>query len=122
MSTNLQKNGLENVAMRLELSNNHRDSAIDFESNNKIANRKDSLMSDESQKPVATCRCGHSKGHDWIQSDYSYGLLGLFGLLTFGFSAIPTKVVWRCAVCKVAVETITDPEELKRYRYREPKS
>jgi hypothetical protein len=72
-------------------------------------------------KKKSTCRCGNRRGHHRVHPDYSYGLMGLFNLLSFGMSAVPKKVEWKCAICKEIVETITDPAELKRYRYRAPK-
>jgi hypothetical protein len=71
-------------------------------------------------KSVVSCRCGYSKGHPLIRPNISYGIIGLFCLLTFAYSALPRRVEWKCDNCKAIVEIITEPIELERYRYQIP--
>lgn len=82
--------------------------------------KQNSIKKPASNRQTVTCLCGYSKGHFCINPIIDYSTMGWFMLLTFAYSALPTKVVWKCGQCSAVVDVVTDPTELKRYRYRTP--
>jgi hypothetical protein len=66
------------------------------------------------------CRCGHDKKHPFVRPVKVYSALGqiAFGLL---FTPLPKAINLTCGRCGEIVHTITDPEALQRFRYREPR-
>ncbi len=70
-----------------------------------------SLPSEPAAPP--RCRCGHDRTHARVHAEPRYGFWAWLLLLN-GASAVPRRVVYRCGRCGEAVETVTDPRELRR--------
>lgn len=90
--------------------------------NNAVLERIDNITRDDIRPTAVHCRCGYKRGDLQIRANLAYSLMSLFGLLSFGHSSVPKRVDWKCITCNEIVETITEPLELKRYRYRIPRN
>jgi hypothetical protein len=66
---------------------------------------------------LKTCKCGYTVDNPRVRPTYSYGMLGIF-VFMFGITAVPKRVDYQCGNCSEVLDSITDPEELKRFRYR----
>lgn len=62
------------------------------------------------------CKCGFSKGDPMIMAKTRY-TKGGYILLSIGFSAKPTEVVFQCQNCGEVIDTSTDEDEIEKYRY-----
>jgi hypothetical protein len=69
---------------------------------------------------VRRCRCGHDKRHPWVRPEKHYTPWGqlAFSIL---FTPLPKRIDLRCGICREVVGSITDPEDLQKFRYREPR-
>lgn len=61
------------------------------------------------------CRCGHDRHHPMVSADPHYSGIGWAAILT-GISAPAKSMAFKCRVCDQIIETITDPEEIKKVR------
>jgi hypothetical protein len=69
---------------------------------------------------VPRCQCGHDKTHPTVRPVKRYGWWGQMALI-MGFTSRPARIDWVCETCGTALDSITDPETLERFRYDEPR-
>ena len=69
---------------------------------------------------VRRCQCGHDKTHPAVRPTKRYGWWGQMALI-MGFTSRPARIDWVCSTCGTALDSITDPETLERFRYDEPR-
>ena len=69
---------------------------------------------------VTRCRDGYDKTYPGLQAVYDYGWWSTFSLL-MGYTALPRRIDIVCPTCGALFNSITDPEELAKFRYREPR-
>ena len=62
------------------------------------------------------CSCGHSIGDPMIVAKTRYTKKG-YVLLSMGFSAKPTEVVFQCQQCKEIITSSTEENVIEKYRY-----
>ncbi len=62
------------------------------------------------------CSCGHSIGDPLIVAKTRYTKKG-YVLLSMGFSARPTEVVFQCQQCKEIISSSTEEIIIEKYRY-----
>ncbi|HJY62565.1 MAG TPA: hypothetical protein VJ455_00290 [Ignavibacteria bacterium] len=62
------------------------------------------------------CKCGNTKGDPMIMAKTRYTKGGYF-LLSLGFSAKPTEVVFQCQNCGEVIDVTSDEDEIEKYRY-----
>ena len=61
------------------------------------------------------CRCEHTLGHYCVRPSYSFGPLGILGLV-LGFRAAPRRVQYTCGFCGEVVKEITGPKVLRLFK------
>jgi len=66
---------------------------------------------EEAKEP--RCRCGHGTDHHMVSPEGEYTFGGWL-CVTFGISAIPKRVRYRCRVCQQIITETTDPSVLRR--------
>ena len=69
---------------------------------------------------VTRCRDGYDKASPAVRAVYRYGWWSVFGLL-IGYTALPRRIDIVCPECGVVFNSIHDPRELAKFRYREPR-
>jgi hypothetical protein len=69
---------------------------------------------------VTRCRDGLDKTHPAVRAVYDYGIWSTFSLV-FGYTALPRRIDLVCPACGTVFGSITDPKELRKFRYREPR-
>ena len=69
---------------------------------------------------VSRCRCGHDQAHPAVRPAKRYGWWGQMALI-MGYTSRPAHIDWVCETCGTALDSITDPETLERFRYDEPR-
>jgi hypothetical protein len=69
---------------------------------------------------VPRCRCGYGKTHPAVRPAKRYGWWGQMALI-MGYTSRPARIDWVCETCGTALDSITDPETLERFRYDEPR-
>ena len=75
----------------------------------------------KSAPPFATrCREGYDKNHPALRPVKRYGFWGAMALL-MGYTARPKRIDIVCPACGAVFDSITDPAELEKYRYDEPR-
>ncbi len=62
------------------------------------------------------CKCGYAKSDPMIMAKTRYTKGGYF-LLSLGFSAKPTEVVFQCQNCGEIIDVTTEDDEIEKYRY-----
>jgi hypothetical protein len=66
------------------------------------------------------CRDGLDKTHPAVRAVYHYGWWSVFTLL-FGYTGLPRRIDFVCPACGAVFGSITDPKELAKFRYRDPR-
>ena len=69
---------------------------------------------------VTRCRDGLDKASPAVRAVYQYPWWSVFFLL-FGYTALPRRIDIVCPTCGAVFNSITDPKELAKFRYREPR-
>jgi len=69
---------------------------------------------------VAHCRCGRDRTDPLVRPVKRYGLWAAMALL-MGFTARPKRIDIVCPTCGAVFNSITDPAELEKFRYDEPR-
>jgi hypothetical protein len=69
---------------------------------------------------VTRCRDGYEKTNPVVRAVYQYGWLGP-SLLLMGYTALPRRIDFVCPECGQMFGSITEPKELAKFRYREPR-
>ena len=69
---------------------------------------------------VTRCRDGYDKNSQAVYPVKRYSLLGAM-LLIMGYTARPKRIDIVCPSCGAVFHSITDPAELERFRYGEPR-
>ena len=69
---------------------------------------------------VTRCLCGHDKTNLTVRPAKRYGWWGQMALI-MGYTSRPARIDWVCETCGTALDSITDPETLERFRYDEPR-
>lgn len=65
-------------------------------------------------RPLRTCRCGYTKGHERVVEEPEYTLWGWIQLSMLGITPKPDHVVYRCQMCRQSLGTTRDPKVLAR--------
>jgi hypothetical protein len=76
---------------------------------------------DRSPAPTPrTCACGHDKRHPRVRPVKKYGNWGQLAFMFF-FTPKPEAIDFVCGRCGQVVDSMTNPDTLERFRYREPR-
>jgi hypothetical protein len=69
---------------------------------------------------VTRCRDGYDKNYPALRPVKRYGVWGAMALL-MGYTARPKRIDIVCPACGAVFNSITDPAELAKFRYDEPR-
>ncbi|MCB1323968.1 MAG: hypothetical protein H7A21_01465 [Spirochaetales bacterium] len=70
-------------------------------------------MPEEISETLPACRCGHNRHSKAVDREAEYSLVGWF-LLSFGLTARPKRIKFRCRECGRLFDATTAPEWLAR--------
>jgi hypothetical protein len=68
-----------------------------------------------SSSDLPKCPCGFDKNHGLVRKQAQYSTAGTLLLVFAGAIARPKRIDYVCPRCKTVIESVTDPDVLKKH-------